>query len=113
MDSLPPGLLAVGTYPRQRSQTAAVPLRRTPTAMGRGGRLSNPTAVGPDGNKRVKSRNFFKQGSDPEILSKKGQNTKFGRAMPLSREKGVSRPRSEDKDAQKGKREVARSLVGP
>lgn len=35
------------------------------------------------------------------------------RAMPRSREKGVSRPRSEDKDAQREKREVARSLVGP
>ena len=82
MDSLPPGLLAVGTYPRQRSQTAAVPLRRTPTAMGRGGRLSNPTAVGPGGSKRVKSQKKFKQGSDPEILSKKDKNTKFGLKSP-------------------------------
>ena len=31
--------------------------------------------------KRVKSRNFFKPGPDPKILSKKGQNTKFGRVV--------------------------------
>ena len=60
----------------------------SPTAIALGGRLCYPTAKDVGGRKRVRSRNFFEPGSDPEIVSKKGQNTKFGR---LVRGEGMKR----------------------
>ena len=61
--------------------------------------LPQPTVMCSDGSKRIKSRNSFQPGSDPEFVWKKGQNTKFCRNLQgsSSRAGKVKVPRMVDR----------------
>ena len=84
LQSLPPWALAVGWTAGDGSVYLGLTwisgLPPIPLAVACTSLPPYSLAVG----KRVRSRNFFEPGSDPDFVCKNGQNTKFGRPRPGS-----------------------------
>ena len=75
LHGLPPSTAAVGSFLQKMKVTVQV----SPSAKGLGGRVCYPTAIDDDGRKRVRSEKLLHIGSDRAKLTKKGQNSEFGR----------------------------------